>query len=216
MHHSGGAWAETREVYGRVIQPTFDLLPESPPRFLSLGLGLGYIECLIAVTALQQSSLNWKCVSYELDPFLRNAFRAFIEGSLNQGEVARTYQRIFELSGEDPERLRLHLQQALQSGRWVIEGPLRVGMLPPFLVNTYLWDAFSQETSPELWQEDFLNQFLRQSSDPSEWCRLSSYACVGPLKRALKAQKFLVQTPPGFHGKRNSTMATRAGPTTQP
>lgn len=204
MHHSGGAWSETRQIYGRLIAPAFEALED--PRFLSLGLGLGYNETLIAQHALKFKK-PWSCVSYESDPVLIQAFKLALEDRHPAGEIQETYARIF---GAIEEPVKDELLGALAEGRWILEGALTPGgrPVPPFQVDAYLWDAFSQRTSPGLWEEPFLLEFFASSASRG-WCGLSSYACVGSLKRALKACGFNVESLEGFHGKRNSTLAFR-------
>ena len=70
-----------------------------------------------------------------------------------------------------------------------------------------LYDAYSGSTSPELWEDDFLESFLSKAAAPN--CLLSTYAAKGSLTRALQKQQFEVQLRTGFGGKRQSTWATR-------
>lgn len=202
MHHSGGAWSETRQIYGRLITPAFAALEH--PRFLSLGLGLGYNEALIAEQAMLFQK-PWSCVSYEADPVLVQAFRLALEEKHPAGEIQDTYARLFQFLRAD---VKQELLRALAEGRWILESALTPQSRTPFPIDGYLWDAFSQKTSPQLWEESFLLEFLSCSAAPG-WCGLSSYACVGSLKRALRASGFVVESLAGFHGKRNSTLAWR-------
>lgn len=121
MHHSGGAWSETRQIYGRLIAPAFEALEH--PRFLSLGLGLGYNETLIAQHALKFKK-PWSCVSYESDPVLIQAFKLALEDRHPAGEIQETYARIF---GAIEEPVKDELLGALAEGRWILEGALTPG-----------------------------------------------------------------------------------------
>lgn len=203
MHHSGGAWSETRQIYGRLIGPVLAL---EKPRFLSLGLGLGYNEILIADEGLRQERDNWFCVSYEADPFLSRSLLAFLRGE-GLGERQNTYDRI--LSGvAEPGLVREALLRAHREQRWILQEALTPQTRAPFPVHGFLWDAFSQKTSPPLWSEEFLTVFLEETAD-SQAAGLSTYACIGSLKRALRKNGFTVRIEPGFQGKRHSTLAWR-------
>lgn len=203
MHHRGGALTESREIYGRLITPAFGL---AEPRFLSVGLGLGYNEILIAERSVQ-SGRPWACVSYEADPRLTGFFLDYLEGRLPEGEIRLTYDTIFK-DIERPAEVRARLLEARAEGRWRIEGALTNDSVAPAGIHGFLWDAFSQKTSPELWREEFLTDFIARSADPA-WAALTTYACIGKLKRALRANGFTVEIRGGFSGKRNSTFATR-------
>ena len=82
MHHSGGAAEETELIYGRVIRKSFEVIPK--PHFLSVGLGLGYVEMTIAREALLKQNFNFTLESFELVPELRDYLKQWlIEGEVN-------------------------------------------------------------------------------------------------------------------------------------
>ncbi len=68
-----------------------------------------------------------------------------------------------------------------------------------------LYDAYSNNTSQDLWTEEFLNQFLTKSS--SDCCSFATYAATGACKRALKLNGFKLQPKTGYAGKRESILA---------
>ncbi|MBY0451839.1 MAG: hypothetical protein K2P92_02310, partial [Bdellovibrionaceae bacterium] len=74
-------------------------------------------------------------------------------------------------------------------------------------LNLICFDAFSQQTSQELWSPDFLTRFLAESAH--EDCVLTTYACTGHLKKALRDNGFEVIQRPAFRGYRDSTLALR-------
>ena len=74
-------------------------------------------------------------------------------------------------------------------------------------LNLICFDAFSQQTSHELWSLEFLDRFLAESAH--EDCVLTTYACTGNLKKALRENGFKVIRRPSFKGYRNSTLALR-------
>lgn len=71
MHHSGGAWEETLYIY----KPVIEKIKEwniSKPAFLSVGLGLGYVELMIAKEFVGNSDV--RISSYEIVPELKEYF----------------------------------------------------------------------------------------------------------------------------------------------
>ena len=201
MHNRAGALSESRWIYGRLIEP---VLNWNSPRFLSLGLGLGYNEILICETALQKKQ-SWSCVSYEADAKLSENFLSYLERGSSGSKELEIYDKIFSFF-ENANEIRHSLFLAYTEKRWIVSTALERQTKTPFQINGFLWDAFSQKTSTELWEEDFLVEFLSRSRDRLA-CGFSTYACTGSLKRALKKAKFEIEICPGFAGKRNSTLA---------
>lgn len=219
MHHMGGAASETKYIYGEVCEWLKTHL-EHEPCLLSVGLGLGYIELLIA---LYFPNNKFILISYEKDPFLRMEFLSWVEtGKSNLGTI---YEQICvslyklmqfepldqEYSGEKNieiiKQTRLVLFSALKDGRWLLRNEINEISIPQEKFHGIFFDAFSGKTNPELWSENFLFKFLHQVS-ALESC-FSSYACTGNLKRALKRNEFKLQIRKGFKGKRDSCFAVR-------
>lgn len=212
MHHSGGACAETNLIYGEPIRTV--LKETQQPRFLVVGLGLGYIELSIAREALL-AGLKPEAVSlitsYESVPELREFFFLWIH---NQGplhpEVQKTYDDVlrFLLVGTDLTEVAVknflaeHFKTVSD-----LSGALHADISFSSQYECILYDAFSSKTSPFLWEEDFLNRMLAQTA--AEKCLFSTYACRGSLKRSLKNLNFDVVVREGFQGKRNSTLGVR-------
>jgi len=207
MHHSGGAAEETELIYGRVIHRAFQEV--SQPHFLSVGLGLGYVEMTAAREALLMHNLNFTMESFELVPELREYLKQWLkEGDLNP-EIRSVYEQVLKYVLKDtalaPQELKSLLQNKLISGDWRLQGPLVAESLFMAKAHCLLFDAFSAKTSPDLWTEEFLISFLNKAT--ANDAVVSTYASRGTLKRAFKAAEFAVETHEGFKGKRNSTMA---------
>src|SRR5690606_37032809 len=104
--------------------------------------------------------------------------------------------------------IRERLRDWLGAGRLRIEGALSASApLPAEPVSAMLFDAYSKATSPELWDETFLKDFLARAC--AGRCALATYAAQGSLKRALLASGFRLEERAGFSGKRESTFALR-------
>lgn len=213
MHHSGGACAETNLIYGVPIRET--LAKISQPRFMIVGLGLGYIELVIAREALlagkepQEIAL---ITSFESVPELREYFHLWLRGdhSSLSAEIVNTYNAVLEFIVKDHAVSSQAVKDFLlfhfpTSDR--IQGALSEQQGFDSLYHCFLYDAFSSKTSPHLWEESFLNNLLAKAA--AESSQLSTYACKASLKRVLKNQGFDVVVREGFQGKRNSTLGVR-------
>ncbi|WP_413944750.1 MnmC family methyltransferase [Bdellovibrio sp. HCB-162] len=213
MHHSGGACAETLLIYGKPIHDVLEKVQN--PHFLIVGLGLGYIEMTIAREALLLGKTAKEVgliTSYESVPELREFFYQWLHGkteNLNR-EVKETYDAAARsvLQGTDiskeslQEFLKYHFR-SLEDIQLALSADVK-------LTSKYhciLYDAFSSKTSPYLWEEEFLVQLLHEGS--AEQSVLSTYACKGSLKRALRREGFEVFVREGFQGKRNSTLGAK-------
>jgi len=206
MHHSGGAWAETLYVYGAALRWALSKTDSSSMRICNVGLGLGYNELLVAALCPQIERL----FSFEVESRLVESFEdnlssisdAYFQNILTQ--VNAVFPAI------DP---CLRLLEWRSGGRWRV---FPEGLGPDFFAQAQkqmdwticLYDAFSAQTNPELWEEEFLVQFLASQAG-NQFAVFATYACRGSLKRALRRSSFQVLERPGFQGKRNATFAVR-------
>lgn len=209
MHHMGGAFAETLEIYA---EPSHWVLTREPQaRFFSLGLGLGYVEMAVTAAALSLG-LRARGETRESEEPLRRAFLSWLKGDLPAGEVLSTYEGLAQRFGVwaqvEPQQIRVHLHEQVVSGDWRLAGAFGPSEPPPEgRFHGICYDAFSSKTSPELWGQDFLEGFFREHAAPESL--LTTYACTGNLKRALAQTEFAVLKKSGFQGKKNSTLALR-------
>jgi len=224
MHHSGGALTETLYIYGPVFDWTYQKLHIEQKALLSrhlvVGLGLGYIEMMIAFKALMRGLTPEEIhiLSYESETPLVNLFSSFIRGEELSEEIEKTYLSILQglrlqlqaegnsmrssLSISDME-VKVFLQKVLK-----LTGALSPQSLPTINYEAIYFDAFSKKTSPELWSEEFLQDFFKKVGQGAAAC-LGTYACNGNLKRALKKSDFQLQEKTGFQSKRNASFAIR-------
>jgi hypothetical protein len=206
MHSLEGAFSETQYIY----QPPIDLAfkSEKNPSLLSLGLGLGYNEILIACEAQKNQKQPKVIRSFELVPELREYFCLWIQNEsspLNEvyNSILKLYAEKYSLT-EDLIKKTLHnwLTQKILKIEEAIT--LETNLTP---MNCILFDAFCAKTSPDLWTVTFLHHFFKQSS--SNPCFMATYACTGELKRALIGAGFHVEKRKGFAFKRESTFAQK-------
>jgi hypothetical protein len=214
MHSLRGAFSETAYIYGEANIWARQHIATAAHKVFSLGLGLGYVEILSAAYATA-SNTKFSCVSFEALPELTRAIQAWLRGDANAGIVPyEIYEDILERAsrqtGAASETIRRELANALDQGDWIVRGALAPDTDFTDARNCHViaFDAFSRKTTPELWSREFLDRFLAEV--PASKCVLSTYACTGDLKRALRQANFNLQIRPGFAAKRDSTFATRA------
>lgn len=208
MHHSGGAWAETRLIYG---EPVAEIIRhQAHPEFLVVGLGLGYIEMAIAREALLAQAPVGRITSFESVPELRTYFWRWLHGQSLPCEQEKVYQTAVAAVIQGTE-LQAHDIQKFLQGQFPSEESfgheLGSEFALPSRYHGIMYDAFSSKTTPHLWEEEFLTRFLQQAAAVP--AILTTYACRGSLKRALQNSGFEVVVRPGFQGKRNSTLGRK-------
>lgn len=216
MHHSGGAAAETELIYGTPIRACFGPIPA--PHFISVGLGLGYIELVIAREGLSRRLVN-KSADFTLESWesvapLREYFLEWLKGQPLAVEISNVYDRVLSFILKEggaitPQMLKNVLVQKFENGQWKLHGALAgelTGEIPPEKkAHGILFDAFSAKTTPELWDEHFLKTYFLQATGADAF--ISTYASRTSLKTALRDAEFEILIRPGFKGKRNSTLA---------
>lgn len=213
MHHSGGASTETTHLYGNVAA---DILAKiQNPHFMVVGLGLGYIEMNIVRAALQQNKTVGLITSYESIPELREFFYLWLHDRRESllPEVVHIYDDALMhvlkdtaiSAGELKSFLRKHFVNLSD-----IHGSLHEDIAFVSRYHGFFYDAFSSKTHPHLWGEEFLNRLLLETSE--EQSVLTTYAVKSNMKRALRAQGFIVTERPGFFSKRGSTLGTKGFP----
>lgn len=207
MHHRGGAFSETQHIYG---DPLRAVLAQGGRSAVSVGLGLGYNEILVAVEAFKAGILpgDFRLLSFESEAVLRDQFLAWVLGEAETPIYDQVWEFYAQVSGTPSLReVRNWLLEARRRNAWKLEGALEPDFQVSQKYECIFYDAFSSKTSPHLWQQDFLQKFWTQIS--AEKCLVTTYACTGALKRSLKESGFELILPPGFQSKRNRTMGCR-------
>ncbi len=201
MHSRFGAAAETEYIYGPAIRWAFENC--KLPKFLVVGLGLGYIEFLIAREAVSRRAF-YEIHSFETDGFLRDSILSWLfneEATELNGVLEKSLN--FMAQGKD-EEVKEQLRVLYENGQWRFSKDIRQ-YTPGVRYHCILYDLFSSKMDPEPWQLEFLNLFL--SSVTEDKCAFATYAAKGALKKSLKANGFLLSDMPGFANKHESTLA---------
>ncbi len=219
MHHSGGAATETQMIYGEAIEIVFQ--QKNPARFMVVGLGLGYIEMFIGAYAVLLDKKIEQIISYESVPELREAFWRWIHREPLSESIQKTYEEVWsavymQLKNRflekipSAENLRNEVLKQLQQQFSNIEsfsGQIHQSTRAPYPVHGVMYDAFSSKTTPHLWEEEFLFEFLGGACAADSL--VVTYAAKGTLKAALRRLDFFVGKRDGFKSKRGSTRASR-------
>lgn len=201
MHHRGGAWAETEIIYEA---PARVVMEKGGLRFLSVGLGLGYNEIMLLRLSQQMRLRLQKITCFESCDFLIEYFQKFCREEPLPSEIFMTYQEVFHFAVE--HKFRINVQSLLREFPFDFRMALGQKSLPKEKYDCVLYDAFSSKSTPELWSEDFLSEFLQGLGED---CVFTTYASTGALKRALKKNGFQIVPRKGFLGRRESTLAVR-------
>ncbi len=209
MHHSGGAAAETRYIYKSVIA---HCLAASPKQLKTcvVGLGLGYIEICWAMELASQNlnvSENISLISYEIDQGLIKSFQSWVNSNPENSPNAPIYDQISKSIDADISIQTVKEALEFNFNRQSIKGNFAAEYVKDNSLNLICFDAFSQKTNQELWTPEFLSRFLVESAH--EDCVLTTYACTGYLKKALRDNGFEVIQRPAFIGYGDSTLALR-------
>jgi tRNA U34 5-methylaminomethyl-2-thiouridine-forming methyltransferase MnmC len=180
---------------------------------MSLGFGLGYNELIVSMWALSNNipANKIRLVSYEKDHFLYEEFQKWLESS-EKAKMTVVYDLILNKIIEfnlainlTVDDIKTNLRQWLLDGCWEQESALQNVNQINDKFNIFLFDAFSNKTTPHLWESNFLDELLKNKIKAP--CVFSTYACRGELKRTLAANDFRVVRRQGFKGKRDATLA---------
>lgn len=216
MHHSDGALAESLFIYHRLLAESLEF--GAQPHVLSVGLGCAYNEMISVAHFLAKgiSFTDFYMESFEGVTELREGFLTWLhptgddEGEL-QTELQSTFDKVLRMVGQQfhisPNQLKSKLLELYAGDQFKLRDWLTASTEFNKKFGVIYFDAFSNKSTPDIWGEAFLVNFLQNAAD--EKCGLATYASTGALKRALKNSGFTLAEQPGFSGKRQSTRALR-------
>lgn len=211
-----GASDEDKSFFTSVLKSeNFNSKELSINHHLVVGLGLGYIECVITCVNFLFEKQNFvlkspniiSIESYEIVEELKTALTKYL---LDQPHFAKAYYEkvfvqvleFFSIDLKYLSEIKKNLNYSL-----TLKSEMNIDSLADLQTYSALYfDAFSKKTSPALWTPEFLERLFFLSAKNSFF---STYACTGFLKRSLSAQGFAVKKRAGFKGKRDSTFALR-------
>lgn len=207
MHHSGGALSESLFIYHQALVEGLKIVEN--PKILSVGLGLGYNELIVAAELIAHPAKTACLWSFENLDALRNGFLSWIIDDA-RGPLADVYDSValgiscqFKLTSV---QLKSWLAEAYSSGRWQLRRSFPDD-IENVWANIVFYDAYSRKMNPELWIEGELVAVFERHLEPN--AVLATYAATGALNRTLKRLGFRLTPKAGFLGKRESTLAIR-------
>lgn len=181
------------------------------PYMNSLESNTIYIESFEGDANLRETFLEWLSAPH----IEKNSTEAgqIVAADTQPSEIRtslkRTFNRTLELVCENfkitPVALKNFLLKLKEKNQFVLRGWLTENTTFAQTFGVIFFDAFSNQSTPELWTEKFLVQFLSCTS--ADKCGFATYAATGALNRALKLSCFIRCPQAGFSGKRESTLA---------
>lgn len=206
MHSVDGAFSETIYLYEDVVKYVLNNTHSSHNIFLSLGLGMGYIEILVCAYTLKYfPNVNFKIYSYEKEPELREFFQKYILDKEIPSVFQESYDSILKLFCEYYELNCVDLKKELRKGNIIFCHEYNNNVNVELPVNGLFFDAFSINTSPELWEDALIQKILKQCH--KKCAAFATYAARTHLKKLLVEFGFQLQKKPGYGGKKESTFA---------
>ena len=214
MHSVDGAFSETVYLYEDIVKTVLNNSHVNNKNvFLSLGLGLGYVEILVTAYFLKNCpSKKFKIYSYEKKEDLRCFFKKFIFGEEIPFVFYECYKSIVvnfcQLYSLQEEQLLQELKNRILNQEILFCEDYHLNTQIPEKINGLFFDAFSIKTSPDLWEDELIHQILNACD--SNAC-FATYACRSHLKKLLVSHHFILQKKKGYGGKKQSTFAYRNG-----
>ncbi len=211
FHSRHGAARESRHVFLDATGSAAALRAGQPLRVLEVGFGSGLNALLTADAArCGGAALHYCALERELLPgaCLRPLGHAAL---LHHAELAESLYSALDATldaGRRPGGARLQIELAAGIDVEILCGDARDARLAAARHDAIYLDAFSPDSNPELWGEDFLAGLFATLRPGG---RLATYSAKGRVRRALLAVGFTAQRLPGPPGKREMLLATRPG-----
>jgi hypothetical protein len=186
-------------------------------------------KCQITFSKSSDFPEQFYLESFEGDKNLREEFRLWLSQPFSQEDLGnspplrlsnatpislsktlhQTYTRVLEMIAAhfelSPFEFKNKLSQLFGTNKFVLREWLAADTIFSKTFGVIFFDAFSSKSTPSVWSEEFLVNFLKKTASPN--CGIATYAATGTLNRALKKSGFTLRDQRGFCGKRESTRA---------
>ena len=209
MHSVDGAFSETIYLYSDVLKYALNNSIEIV--FLSLGLGIGYIEILVCAYVLKNfPGKKFTLFSFEKEDDLRIFFQKFIFEEEIPAVFQEAYTQILNLFCVHYEinyvELKNEIRNRIKNNEIIFYGEYNLQTNLEAPINGLFFDAFSINTSPELWTDDLIEKILNSCATHAAF---ATYAARTQLKKLLVSHDFKLEKKKGYGGKKESTFAFR-------
>ena len=213
MHSRAGALSESDYIYAEALREVLKF--KSIPQILSVGIGAGYNENIVAAILAGQCSFRhtFRMMSFEIVPELRDNYLNILREEQGSSDIYKVQTQALKMVAEkynvSVNEIKSVLLGAMAENRWTIADTFALNTQFDETFNCVFFDPFSKNTQPELWAEDQIDRFFESALSPE--CVFATYAATGDLKRALQRHGFDIIRSKGFAHKKQSTLAVRLG-----
>lgn len=194
-HSMHGAVQESEHIYlGLALRERMSSWQEgdAPLRLFEVGFGTG-LNALLSWREAEERHIPLWYYSIEKFPITPEIYEALhYEGLGEEREVKDQLLRLHAAPWDEAVELSPFFTL------YKLRGDLTTCTFPERLSVIY-YDAFSPESQPELWAEEF---FQRLGKVACSGAILSTYCAKGEVRRRLQRSGFLVERLPGPPGKR--------------
>jgi len=209
MHSVDGALSETIYLYEAVVK--FACENNLPLHFLSIGLGVGYIEILTCVYLFKHGNTgDFKIFSFESENDLVSFFKKYIYGEDIPADFLNTYEFILHAYcayyGTQASEIKEFIKHAVENKNLIFYGSYDLSTVLTDKISGVFFDAFSAGTAPELWTNELIGKILNSCDLKVSF---ATYASRAALKRLLIEHGFVLEKKAGYGGKRQSTFASK-------
>lgn len=215
MHSNEGAFSETIYVYLPVIQFVFD--NKLNPIFLSIGLGMGYIEIMIVSFFLKHNpdilKNNFFCIqTFEKENILIEQFKKFFLAEDIPNDFKYCYEKIIKYNCDyfqiKEDILKAEMISLILNNNILFYNEFSDNSKLKYSSHGIFFDAFSVKSSPFLWKENVLHHVFNDENC-DKICSFATYASKTVLKKILRENNFILENKKGFLRKRECILAER-------
>ncbi|AJA70794.1 tRNA (5-methylaminomethyl-2-thiouridine)(34)-methyltransferase MnmD [Myroides odoratimimus] len=189
-HSIHGAIQEARHVY---IERGFDRIEKTTVKVLEMGFGTG----LNAFLTLVEARRKGKIVEY-------HSIEAF--PVTEQESVALDFSALYDRDGDDILFKQMHQctwdvshEVTAEFTLHKIHSTFEEAVVNQSYFDVIYFDVFGYQFQPDLWSVEIFQKVYDALGDTGV---IATYACRGPIKRAMKEVGFKIEKVPGPPGKR--------------